>query len=68
MRADIIHVIIRATDDGFFATSPQAAGLVYGRPTLEELRAGLDDVLRFHFDEAGPFAVAEHHERHYAVV
>lgn len=68
MHADTLHVIIRATDDGFFATSPQAAGLVYGRPTLQELHAGLDDVLRFHFEEAGPFTVVEHHERHYDIV
>lgn len=67
MHADTLHVIIRATDDGVFATSPQAAGLVYGRPTLQELHAGLDDVLRFHFEAPGPFDVVEHHERHYDI-
>ena len=67
MHADTLHVIIRDTRDGFFATSPQGAGLAYGRPTLEELHADLDDVLRFHFEEAGPFTVVEHHERHYDI-
>lgn len=62
-----IHVIVRMSGDGVYATSPQAPGLAYGRPTLEELRAGLQDVLAFHFSRPGPFEVTEHHERHYEV-
>jgi predicted RNase H-like HicB family nuclease len=63
--ADTIHLVIRAVDGGFYATSPQAPGLAYLRPTLDELRADLDDVLAFHLDRPGPFTVLEHHERHY---
>lgn len=64
-----IHLIIRLSDDGSaYATSPQAPGLVYGRPSLKELRSDLQDVLAFHFDHPGPFDVIEHHERHYDVV
>jgi hypothetical protein len=63
-----IHLIIRVSDDGSaYATSPQAPGLVYGRPSLDALRQGLDEVLSFHFGRPGPFDVAEHHERHYDV-
>lgn len=62
-----IHLIVRISDDGVYATSPQAPGMVYGRPSLAELRAGLQDVLAFHFDAPGPFEVIEHHERHYEV-
>ena len=63
-----IHLIIRLSDDGsVYATSPQAPGLVYGRPSLEELRSDLDDVLSFHFGRPGPFDVIEHHERHYDI-
>jgi predicted RNase H-like HicB family nuclease len=61
--AEPIHVIVRATDDGFYATSPQAPGLVFGRRTIEELHAELQGVLAFYFKEPGPFAVIEHHER-----
>ncbi len=67
MSDEIIHLIIRITGDGVYATSPQAPGLAYGRPTLAELRADLDDVLSFHFDRPGPFLVLEHHERHYEI-
>jgi hypothetical protein len=64
-----IHLIIRLSDDGSaYATSPQAPGLVYGRPSLQNLRSDLQDVLAFHFDSPGPFDVIEHHERHYDVV
>jgi hypothetical protein len=63
-----IHLIIRLSGDGsVYATSPQAPGLVYGRPSLEELRSDLDDVLSFHFGRPGPFDVIEHHERHYDI-
>jgi len=60
--ADTIHLVIRELDRGFYATSPQAPGLAYLRPTLDELRADLDDVLAFHLDRPGPFTVLEHHE------
>jgi hypothetical protein len=60
-----INLIVRISDDGnAYATSPQAPGLIYGRPSLEELHADLDDVLSFHFNRPGPFEVVEHHERH----
>lgn len=63
-----IHLIIRLSGDGsVYATSPQAHGLVYGRPSLEELRSDLEDVLSFHFERPGPFDVIEHHERHYDI-
>src|SRR5919108_4508950 len=61
----MIHLLVRDTGEGFYATSPQAPGLVYGRATLTELRTDLDDVLAFHFDRPGPFRVLEHHERQY---
>jgi predicted RNase H-like HicB family nuclease len=59
-----IQLIVRDTGEGFYATSPQARGLVYGRATLEELRAELQDVLAFHFNRPGPFRVDEHLELH----
>jgi hypothetical protein len=63
-----IHLIIRLSGDGsVYATSPQAPGLVYGRPSLAELRSDLEDVLSFHFGRPGPFNVIEHHERHYDI-
>jgi hypothetical protein len=63
---DVLHVIVRAEDDGtFFVRSPQVPGLAYGSDSLEELRAGLDDVLAFALDRPGPFRVTEHHERHF---
>ena len=67
MAADPVHVIVRATDDGFYVTSPQAPGLAFGRRTIEEVHGELQDVLAFHFDEPGPFAVVEHHERSHEV-
>ncbi|MGH3181931.1 MAG: hypothetical protein ACRDOH_25745 [Streptosporangiaceae bacterium] len=64
--AEELHLIIRLSDDGkAYATSPQAPGLVYGRPSLKELRNDLDDALAFHLDRPGPFHVVEHIERHY---
>lgn len=65
--ADTIHLIVREVDGGFYASSPQAPGLAYGRPTLAELREDLEGALAFHFDRPGPFVVVEHHERHYDV-
>ncbi len=65
MAADTIHLVIRELDRGFYATSPQAPGLAYLRPTLDELRADLDGVLAFHLDRPGPFTVLEHYEGHY---
>jgi hypothetical protein len=63
-----IHLIIRLSSDGsVYATSPQAPGLVYGRSSLKELRADLQDVLAFHFNRPGPFELIEHHERHYDI-
>ena len=67
MDGNIIHLIVRDTGEGFYATSPQAPGLAYGRATLAELRTDLDDVLAFHFNRPGPFHVLEHHERHYEI-
>lgn len=63
-----IHMIMRLSGDGsVYATSPQAPGLIYGRRSLAEWRSDLNDVLSFHFERPGPFAVIEHHERHYDV-
>jgi hypothetical protein len=63
---DVLHVIVRAEDDGtFFARSPQVPGLAYGAGSLEALHAGLDDVLALALDRPGPFRIAEHHERHF---
>jgi hypothetical protein len=63
-----IHMILRLSDDGsVYATSPQAPGLVYGRPSLAEWRSDMEDALSFHFGRPGPFNVIEHHERHYDV-
>ncbi len=67
MVADGIHLVIRPVDGGFYATSPQAPGLAYGRPTLDELRVDLDEVLALALNRPGPFTVVEHHERHYDV-
>jgi hypothetical protein len=64
--SEVLHVIVRAEDDGtFFVRSPQVPGLAYGADSLEQLRAGLDDVLAFALDRPGPFHVTEHHERHF---
>lgn len=63
-----VHLIIRLSKDGStYATSPQAPGLLYGRKSLRELHADLQDVLSFHFDRPGPFEVIEHHERHHLI-
>ncbi|MEV6987366.1 hypothetical protein AB0M95_39765 [Sphaerisporangium sp. NPDC051017] len=69
MTGEIIHLIVREDRGGrdFYATSPQAPGFLYGRPSLGELRAELQEALEFHFEEPGPYAVQEHHERHYDI-
>jgi len=55
--------MVRFTDDGgVYATSPQVPGLQYGRPSLAELRADLDEALAVHVEQAGPLSVVEHHE------
>ncbi|MEU0519413.1 hypothetical protein [Streptosporangium sp. NPDC006007] len=69
MTSEVVHLIVRIGPDDrdLYMTSPQAPGLMYGRPTLKELRAGLQDVLSFHLERPGPFEVVEHHERHYDI-
>ena len=67
MADDPLHLVVRRLDGTCYATSPQAPGLAYGRSTLTELRAGLDEVLAFHFGRPGPFRVLEHEERRYEV-
>jgi hypothetical protein len=62
-----IHLVVRAVDGGFYATSPQVPGLAYGRPTIKELHADLADVLAFALVRPGPFTVVEHHEQHYEI-
>jgi hypothetical protein len=62
---ETVHLIVRVTDEGLYATSPQAPGLAYGCATLTELRSSVQDVLAFHYNRPGPFDVIEHHERHY---
>ncbi|GII81122.1 hypothetical protein Sru01_61040 [Sphaerisporangium rufum] len=64
---EMIHLIVRPSLDGaeFYATSPQAPGLLYGRPDLDRLRADLPETLGFYFDHPGPFQVQEHHEHHH---
>ncbi|MGC0417540.1 hypothetical protein [Embleya sp. AB8] len=61
--SELFHLMIRDTPTGFYATSPQARGFVMGRSTLDELRADLLDALAFHFEEARPLEIVEHHER-----
>ncbi|MFI6581674.1 hypothetical protein [Embleya sp. NPDC050493] len=61
--SELFHLIIRDTQTGFYATSPQAPGFMLGRSTLDELRADLLDALAFHFEEARPLEIVEHHER-----
>ena len=64
---EVLHVIVRAEDDGSFYSvrSPQVPGLAYGAASLEEVHAGLTDVLEFALDRAGPFQIVEHHERRF---
>ncbi|MFJ8745225.1 hypothetical protein ACIRL2_38360 [Embleya sp. NPDC127516] len=61
--SELFHLIIRDTQTGFYATSPQAPGFMLGRPTVDELRADLLDALAFHFEEARTLEIVEHHER-----
>ncbi|WP_204012465.1 Rossmann-fold NAD(P)-binding domain-containing protein [Sphaerimonospora thailandensis] len=69
MTTEAINVIIRSdgNDPDFYATSPQAPGLVFGRRTTQDLRAELQDVLSFHFGRPGPFDMVVHHERHFEI-
>ncbi|MFE9927396.1 hypothetical protein [Streptomyces sp. NPDC005533] len=67
MTYDLIHLLVRQTSGGLYATSPQAPGFTFGRKSLKELRNDLEDALSFHFDKPGPFHVLEHHERHYVI-
>lgn len=67
MADEPIHLIVRPVDGGYYVTSPQVPGLAYGRPTMEELRADLNDVLAFALDRPGPFSLEEHPELHYDV-
>ena len=67
MADDAVHLVVRRSGDTYYATSPQAPGLAYGRSTLRELRAGLDEVLSFHLERPGPFTVLEHDEREHLV-
>lgn len=63
-----LHLIVRLSGDGkAYATSPQAPGLVFGRPSLDVLLKELDDVLSFHFDHSELFNVVLHIERHFDV-
>jgi hypothetical protein len=65
---ELINLIVRFSENGeVYATSPQAPGLLYGRPSLKELHADLEEVLAFHFERPGPFDVLEHHEHQYDV-
>lgn len=65
---ELIHLFVREQADGSaYASSPQAPGLIYSEPSLKELRAGVQDLLEFHFDRPGPFRVVEHHEYRYDV-
>ncbi|MER6554595.1 hypothetical protein ABT148_25010 [Streptomyces sp. NPDC001725] len=67
MTSELIHLIVRKTEDGLYATSPQLPGFVYGRQSLAELRTDLSAALSFHTGEPGPHRVLEHHERCYDV-
>jgi hypothetical protein len=65
---ELINLIVRFSENGdVYATSPQAPGLLYGRPSLEELHADLEEALIFHFERPGPFDILEHHEHQYDV-
>lgn len=67
MTAELIHLIVRKTASGFYVTSPQAPGFIFGRETLKAVKTDLQDALSFHFDEPGPFHVLEHYEQHYQI-
>ena len=69
MAGESVHMVVRksATGQDVYATSPQAPGLLYGCPTLDELRSQYQDVLKFHLKEPGPFVIQEHRECHYGI-
>ncbi|MFK4187754.1 hypothetical protein ACI2L4_27670 [Streptomyces sparsogenes] len=67
MTEELIHLIVRQTEDGLYATSPQLPGFMFGCATISSLRAGLQEALAFHANTPGPFRVLEHHERHYDI-
>lgn len=66
---ETIHLFVRPAvgDRDVYVTSPQVPGLLFGRPTLRQVREELDDVLAFHFGSPDAFGVIEHHERHYDI-
>jgi hypothetical protein len=64
---ELIHLMVRETDAGLYATSPQAPGFLYGRRSKSDFFGDLQDALAFHFDESGPFTVVFHHEREFIV-
>lgn len=68
MTPNLIHVIIRISDDSAYATSPQVPGMVFIRDTVDEIRAELHDLLTFHVDDLGLYNVVEHRERHHDVI
>lgn len=57
-----INLIVRPTASGVYARSPQCRGLVVGRPSVEDLKNDLDDILAFYFNRPGPFDVLGHEE------
>ncbi|MFI2033243.1 hypothetical protein ACH470_00840 [Streptomyces bottropensis] len=59
--------MLRQTEEGLYATSPQLPGFMYGRKDLNTMRAELQGAISFHLDQPGPFQIMEHHERHYGI-
>lgn len=57
-----IHLIVRPTDHGIFARSPQCPGLAFARDTIAEVKDDTQAVLSFYFGEPGPFVVLGHEE------
>lgn len=48
MVGEFLHLVVHDEgDEGVWMVSPQVPGLVFGRPTFDELRAELDEVLEF---------------------
>lgn len=62
MQTMTLHLIIRPAGDGVHARLPQCPGMSIGRPTVEDLRRDLDDILAFYFNSPGPFDVSFHEE------